>query len=109
MRGKETVVLDLRSRHASLDFFVISTGSNTRRDPRQWPEEVNRVLQGTGLSATGGRRTGARKLDRAGLRRHRPPWSSRRKTAIVVHLEHLWGDAPKIEWPKLILDEAVSA
>lgn len=107
MRGKETVVLDLRSVTPLFDFFVISTGSNTRQT-RAMAEEVNRVLKGQGSprQAVEGLEPGS--------------WIVQDYGDIVLHvftpedrerydLEHLWGDAPKVEWSKLILDEAVSA
>lgn len=107
MRGKETVVLDLRAVTPLFDFFVISTGSNTRQT-RAMAEEVNRVLKGQGSprQAVEGLEPGS--------------WIVQDYGDIVLHvftpedrdrydLEHLWGDAPKVEWSKLILDEAVSA
>lgn len=103
MRGKETIVLDLRSITPLFDFFVISTGTNTRQT-RAMAEEVDRALTEQGSQRLGieGRESGN--------------WIVQDYGDVVLHvftpddrkrydLERLWGDAPKLDWPALEVEE----
>lgn len=109
MRGKETLVLDLRSITPLFDFFVISTGTNTRQT-RAMAEDVDRVMK-----EHGSRRMGVEGLEPGS-------WIVQDYGDVVLHvftpeerrqydLERLWGDAPQISWKDFSLaqSEAVAS
>ena len=90
------MVLDLTQITPIVDFFVISTGSSNRQI-RALGEEVHRVLKQQGSRRIGleGEESGT--------------WILQDYGDIVVHiftdetrklydLEHLWADAPQIDW-----------
>ncbi len=107
MRGKDTIVLDLRAITPLFDFFIISTGTNTRQT-RAMAEEVDRLLKGQDS-----KRMGMEGLEPG-------DWIVQDHGDIVLHvftpeqrrlydLEHLWGDAPQINWKELAVAEAVAS
>jgi len=95
-RGKDTVVLDLTGITPLFDYFVITTG-NSRRQLHAIVEETDRVLS----------EQGSRRLSQEGY--ESSVWIVQDFGDIVVHaftqeardlygLEHLWGDAPHVDW-----------
>lgn len=103
-RGKETLVLDLTEITPIVDFFVITTGASGRQ-MRSLAEEVDRVM----------RHSGSRPRGIEG--QNDASWILHDFGDIVLHvfspearalydLEHLWADAPHIDW-KAALDGAV--
>ena len=106
-KARDIMVLDMRDCTPMFDYFVISTGTS-RRQIHTVAEETDAALR-----AEGDHRIGIEGYEAS-------KWIVQDYGDIVLHvftpedrdrydLEHLWGDAPKIEWSKLILDEAVSA
>ena len=102
-RGKETLVLDLTDVTRIVDFFVITTGASGRQ-MNAVAEEVDRVMCTTGSRPRGieGKKDSN--------------WILHDFGDIVLHvfspearklydLEHLWADAPRIDW-KAALDGA---
>jgi ribosome-associated protein len=100
LRGKDTIVLDLTGITPLFDYFVISTG-NSRRQMHAIAEEVQRVLK----------RHGSPRLGQEGADSSK--WIVQDFGDVVVHLfteearglydlEHLWGDAPRIDWADLV-------
>ena len=95
-KGKDTLVLDLTAITPIVDYFVITTGSS-RRQMHAVVEEVDRVLEAEGSS-------------RIGLEGYSGnTWILQDYGDVVLHvfssearkiydLEHLWADAPHIEW-----------
>lgn len=95
-RGKDTIVLDLTRVTPVMDYFVITTGSS----PRQMHallEEIRVQLKARGERAIGTEGTG------------QSNWALQDWGDVVVHvflpearelynLEHLWGDAPRVDW-----------
>ena len=95
-RGQETLVLDLTAITPIVDYFVITT-STSNRQMRAMADEVNRALKQVGSQRRGfegGEST---------------TWVLQDYGDIVVHvftpegrklydLEHLWADAPRIDW-----------
>ena len=95
-RGEDTLVLDLTSVTAILDFFVITTASS-KRQMNAIADEVDRVLKAEGSS----------RLGREG--REGTSWVLHDYGDIVLHvftpetrelydLEHLWADAKHVDW-----------
>jgi ribosome-associated protein len=100
LRGKETLVLDLRDVTPIVDFFVISTGSSGRQ-MRAVADEVRRIMR-----STGSRPRGIEGENDAN-------WILHDFGDIVLHvfspearklydLEHLWADAPRVDWKSVI-------
>ncbi|MBS0263069.1 MAG: ribosome silencing factor [Planctomycetes bacterium] len=96
MRGKDTVVLDLRSITAIVDFFVVTTGTSGRQ-MRAIVDEIDGTM----------RKTGARPRPIEG--ENDANWVLEDFGDIVIHvfspdarklydLENLWADAPRIDW-----------
>ena len=95
-KGKDTLVLDLTAITPIVDYFVITTGTS-RRQMHAVVEEVDRVLEAEGSS-------------RIGLEGYRSDtWILQDYGDVVLHvfsseareiydLEHLWADAPRIDW-----------
>lgn len=98
-RGKETIVLDLTEITPIVDFFVITTGASPRQ-LRSLAEEVRQVMKA----------------------QHNPPlgiegdeqsaWILQDYGDVVLHaflpearalydLEHLWADAPRVDWKQV--------
>ncbi len=97
-RGRDVVVLDLRSVTPICDYFVVATGTS-RRQLHAISEEVDDVLEG---------QLGDKRLGREGYDESR--WILLDYGNVVVHLfdeetrefydlESLWGDAVKVEIP----------
>ena len=95
-KGKDTVVLDMRSLTPLYDYFIITTGVS-RRQIHTIAEEID-----AGLRAVGDRR-----LSIAGFETSK--WVVQDYGDIVVHvfdqetreyynLEGLWADAAKVDW-----------
>jgi len=100
LRGKNTIVLDLTGITPLFDYFVISTG-NSRRQMHAVAEEVKRTLK----------RHGSKRLGLEGSESSR--WIVQDFGDVIVHvfteearalydLEHLWGDAPRVDWSELV-------
>jgi ribosome-associated protein len=103
LRGKDTIVLDLTGITPLFDYFVISTG-NSRRQMHAMAVDVQRVLK----------RRGSKRLGLEGFESSK--WIVEDFGDVVVHLftdearglydlEHLWGDAPRVEWTELVDDD----
>jgi ribosome-associated protein len=99
-RGKDTLVLDLTGITPLFDYFVITTG-NSRRQLHAIAEEADRVLSEQGSS----------RLSQEGY--ESSIWIVQDFGDIVVHaftpeardlydLEHLWGDAPHVDWQEVV-------
>jgi len=99
-RGKDIVVLDLTPITAIFDYFVIATATSGRQ-AEAIAEEVNRVMKECGNRRLGleGQETGS--------------WILQDFGDIVLHvftpdaremydLEHLWGDAKRVDWQSLV-------
>lgn len=100
LRGKDTIVLDLTGITPLFDYFVISTG-NSRRQIHAIADEVQRVLK----------RHGSKRRGLEGVESSK--WVVQDFGDVIVHvftdearalydLEHLWGDAPRIDWADLV-------
>jgi len=100
LRGKDTVVLDLTGITPLFDYFVISTG-NSRRQMHAIADEVQQILK----------RQGSKRRGKEGVESTK--WVVQDFGDVVVHvftdearalydLEHLWGDAPRVEWSDLV-------
>jgi len=103
MKGKDTIVLDLTEVTAIVDYFVITTGTSGRQ-MQSVADEIQRTM----------RTTGSRPRSVEG--QHDANWILEDFGDIVLHvfspearklydLEHLWADAPRIDW-KAELDRA---
>jgi ribosome-associated protein len=95
-RGKDALVLDLTGVTPIADYFVIATGASGRQ-MRAVAEEVDRVLR-----EHGSRPVGIEGKDDS-------QWILHDFGDIVLHvfspearklydLEHLWADAPRVDW-----------
>lgn len=95
-RGQDVLVLDLTNVTPIVDFFVIATGTSVRQ-MRSMAEEVHKVLKHEGSRRRGSEGDVA------------SPWLLQDYGDIVVHvfsqdarqlydLEHLWADAPRVDW-----------
>ena len=107
LRGKDTVVLDLTGITPLFDYFVITTG-NSRRQLHAIADETKRVLS----------EQGSRKLGVEGY--ESGSWIVQDFGDVVVHafaekeralydLEHLWGDAPHVDWREVVGELELSA
>ena len=107
LRGQDTVVLDLTGITPLFDYFVITTG-NSRRQLHAIAEEKDRVL-----SEQGSRRMGIEGYESS-------TWIVQDFGDVVVHafaeqeralydLEHLWGDAPHVDWRDVVGNQELSA
>ena len=96
MRGKDTMVLDLTEVTAIVDYFVITTGSSGRQ-MRSVADEIERTM----------RTSGSRPRSVEG--QNDANWILEDFGDIVLHvfspearklydLEHLWADAPRVDW-----------
>ncbi|MGQ0635536.1 MAG: ribosome silencing factor [Planctomycetaceae bacterium] len=97
VRGRDTLVLDLTDVTPIVDYFVITTGSSSRQ-MKSVAEEVNRVLRAHGSRPFGAQGPAAGSN-----------WILHDFGDIVLHvfspearklydLEHLWADAPRVDW-----------
>lgn len=101
-RGKEVVVLDLTAITAIFDYFVIATATSGRQ-MSAIAEEVHRAMKEVGSRRYGleGQDSGTWLLqDYGDIVLHVFTEESRK----VYDLEHLWGDAPQVDWKKLLAD-----
>lgn len=100
LRGKDTIVLDLTGITPLFDYFVISTG-NSRRQMAAIADEVRRTLK----------RSGSKSRGLEGIESSK--WIVQDFGDVIVHvfteearklydLEHLWGDAPRVDWSELV-------
>jgi ribosome-associated protein len=97
LKGKETVVLDLTAVTPIMDFFVITTATSGRQ-MRAIAEEVEMLMKANG------------NRPRVGVEgRESETWILQDYGDIVLHvlsaegrelydLEHLWADAPQVDW-----------
>jgi ribosome-associated protein len=95
-KGQDTLVLDLTKVTPIFDYFVVTTG-NSPRQMHAIADEVERVL----------REEGSRRLGVEGY--ENSSWILEDYGDIVLHiftaetrkvydLEHLWADAPQVDW-----------
>ena len=95
-RGQDTLVLDLTGVTSIVDFFVISTASSPRQ-MKAMAEEVHKTLR-----HEGSKRIGFEGEDSS-------QWLLQDYGDLVIHLfhpdsrklydlEHLWAEAPRIDW-----------
>ncbi|MFO1093821.1 MAG: ribosome silencing factor [Planctomycetaceae bacterium] len=100
LRAKDTIVLDLTGITPLFDYFVISTG-NSRRQMAAIADEVRRTLKRYGSKSRGVEGVESSK------------WIVQDFGDVIVHvftdearglydLEHLWGDAPRVDWTELV-------
>ena len=105
--GRSTLVLDVGDVLAITDFFVITSGANTRQ-VRTIAEEVEERVTRAG---------GPKPLRVEGLDDLR--WVLLDYGAFVVHvfleearayyeLERLWADVPRVDWARSVAADAVS-
>ncbi len=103
-RGEDTMVLDLTAITPIFDFFVLTTGTS-RRQMAAIAEEINKQQKQTGT-----RRQGLDGNDQS-------QWVVQDYGDVVVHifspdlrevydLEHLWGDAPRVDWQTVLKQES---
>ncbi len=95
-RGRDTVVLDLRKITPVFDYFVITTGTS-RRQMLSMAEEADRVMKERHTRCLGveGREGSQWLLHDYGdvvLHIFAP------ETRAYYDLEHLWADAPRVDW-----------
>lgn len=95
-RGKDTIVLDLTAITPICDYFVITTGASPRQ-LRALTEEVRQTMKARGNPPRGEEGD------------ERSSWILQDYGDVVLHaflpnarelydLEHLWADAPRIDW-----------
>ena len=100
LRGKETLVLDLTDVTPIVDYFVISTGASGRQ-MRAVADEVRSIMRSSGSRPHG--IEGENDMS----------WILYDFGDIVLHvfsrearklydLEHLWADAPRVDWKSII-------
>ncbi len=100
-RGTDTIVLDLTDVTPIVDFFVITTGANSRQ-MRSLAEEVRSVFKSRGR--------GSRSIEGEGD----TSWLLLDYGDIVLHifneqarslydLEHLWADAKRVDWRERVV------
>lgn len=98
-RGQDTLVLDLTGVTSIVDFFVITTGTSPRQ-MKAMAEEVHKVLK-----HEGSKRIGFEGEDSS-------QWVLQDYGDLVIHLftpdarklydlEHLWADAPRVDWKSI--------
>lgn len=99
-RGKNIVVLDLRKITPVFDYFVIVTAGSPRQ-MKSIAEEADRLLKEAGSKCMGAEG------------RESTVWTLHDYGDVVFHifsgegrenydLERLWGDAPTVDWQRLI-------
>jgi len=101
-RGKDIVVLDLTPITAIFDYFVICTATSGRQ-MSAIAEQVHRSMKEVGSRRYGleGEKTGTWVLqDYGDIVLHVFSEESRG----VYDLEHLWGDAQRVDWQKLVTE-----
>lgn len=101
-RGKDIVVLDLTPITAIFDYFVICTATSGRQ-MSAIAEQVHRSMKEVGSRRYGleGEKTGTWVLqDYGDIVLHVFAEESRG----VYDLEHLWGDAQRVDWQKLVTE-----
>ena len=95
-RGQDTLVLDLTAVTAIVDFFIVSTASSPRQ-MKAMAEEVHKTLK-----HEGSKRIGFEGEDSS-------QWMLQDYGDLVIHLfnpdarklydlEHLWAEAPRVDW-----------
>ncbi len=95
-RGQQTIILDLSGITPLFDYFIISTATN-RRQMHAMADEVSKMMK-----ASGSTRLGIEGYDTSS-------WIVADFGDVVLHvftpetraryeLEHLWADAPRIDW-----------
>ena len=100
LRGKETLVLDLTDVTPIVDYFVITSGSSGRQ-MRAVADEIRRIMRSAGSRPRG--------IEGE----HDTSWILHDFGDIVLHvfspearklydLEHLWADAPRVDWKSVI-------
>ena len=110
LRGRETVVLDLRLITPLFDFFVISTGSSPRQ-VRALADVVEQAVKAAHPAANGQSYGPVVEGYEIG------DWVVQDYGDVVTHLfqaekralydlEHLWGDAPQIDWQQQLTASA---
>ncbi len=102
MRGQNTLVLDLTKVTPIVDYFVVTTGASNRQ-MRSLAEEVSRVLKEQGsrrLGVEGGSGNSWILYDYGDIVLHVFDAQSR----ALYDLEHLWADAPRIDWKAQLAD-----
>ncbi|NOX56232.1 MAG: ribosome silencing factor [Planctomycetes bacterium] len=103
-KGRDILVLDLTAITPIVDFFVLATGTS-RRQMHAVVEEVDRVL-----TSLGSRRLGVEGYDSS-------TWILQDYGDVVLHvftpearklydLEHLWADAPRVDWQAYLDEDA---
>lgn len=95
-KGRDTVVLDLSEITPIVDYFVITTGTS-QRQMQSIAEEAGRAMKAEGHRPRGieGRESSTWILqDYGDIVLHVFTPESRQ----VYDLEHLWADAPRIDW-----------
>ena len=107
LRGRETLVLDLRKITPLFDFFVISTGTS----PRQARALIDAAQEALRLAHVANppvvKRNSTHRSRTEGY--ESGDWIVQDYGDIVLHvfqaekrtlydLEHLWGDAPRVAW-----------
>jgi ribosome-associated protein len=103
LRGRETLVLDLTEVTPIADYFVISTGSSGRQ-MRAVADEVRRIMRSTGSrphGIEGENDTSWILLDFGDIVLHVFSPEARK----LYDLEHLWADAPRIDWKSVIAQD----
>lgn len=99
-RGKDTLVLDMTEITPIVDYFVLTTGTS-RRQMHAVAEEADRVME----------EQGSRRMGIEGYRQS--TWILQDYGDVVLHvmtaetraaydLEHLWADAPRIDWKAVV-------
>lgn len=95
-RGQDTLVLDLTGVTSIVDFFIVTSGSSSRQ-MKAMAEEVHKTLK-----HEGSKRIGFEGEDSS-------QWVLQDYGDIVIHLftpdarklydlEHLWAEAPRVDW-----------
>lgn len=100
LKGKETIVLDMTPVTPIVDFFIVTTATSGRQ-MRAIAEEVEQLMKSRGSRP------------RIGVEgRESETWILQDYGDIVLHvfspegrdlydLEHLWADAPQVDWKPL--------
>ncbi|HID21377.1 MAG TPA: ribosome silencing factor [Planctomycetaceae bacterium] len=103
-KGRDILVLDLTGITPIVDYFVLATGTS-RRQMHAVVEEVDRLL-----ASLGSQRLGVEGYESS-------TWILQDYGDVVLHvftpearklydLEHLWADAPRVDWQAHLDDEA---
>jgi len=107
MRGQDVVLLDLTKITPIADYFLIATGTSSRQ-MRATAGEVHRLFKTAGSNRIGLEGEGSNS------------WILQDFGDVVVHLftqdareaydlEHLWGDAPRIDWKEELVNPSKPA